>query len=398
MAKIEGNHAAARYAAVQKEYQKQQNVRKDTPADKAGYRVWQPEYRNDVTARHYEIASWLQEMGTLQETGAADGTVPQDGQITNVADAPVKKQFSNQTHTAGAPNLTRTTAAQEKQDDTILTEEEAAAAETAAEKEEAEKEKMPWESDEEMSKEETELERLQKMLERYKEQREEKKESTKKPLKYKYSRVSTAIRGAKTVMQASNALVKANSSLSQLKRQAASGQYNESEVAMAQTHARKMVRTARAKLRNIKAEHNQKNNNTLAKDHASAKMGTVVKKVQAQQKLDAIQQKDREMLKLTKLIQRKEAAFKNKHRRKENWDLMEADMEYLRRRVEYLKNQDDQSLTGENSEFIMSTNETNVFTSADQSGILEGVAAMDAIDPAAAVETAVEAVTKGDML
>lgn len=394
MAIIERNHAAARYAAVQQEYQKQQNTRRDTPSDKAGYRAWQPEYRNDVTARHYEIASWLQEMGTLQETGAADGTVPQDGQI---ADTPAKKQFSNQTHTAGAPNLTRTTADQKKKDDAVLTEEEAAAAEKASADAKEEKTKMPWESDEEMSKEETELERLQEMLKRYKEQSEEKKESTKKPLKYKYSRVSTAIRGAKTVMQASNALVKANSSLNQIRRQAASGQYSESEVAMAQTHARKMVRTARAKLRNIKAERNQKNNNTLAKDHASDKLGTVVKKARAEQKLDAIQQKDREMLKLTKLIQRKEVAYKNKHRRKENWDLMEADMEYLRRRVEYLRNQDDQSLTEESSEFVMSTNETNVFTSADQSGILEKEAAMDAIDPAAAVEVAVEAVIKGDM-
>lgn len=364
MGKIEGNHVAARYAAVQQDYQRQQNNRPDAALDQTGYRAWQPEYQNDVSARHYEIASWLQELGTLRETGAPNGSGAAAGQTDK---------------------------------DAALLPEEIAAAEKASADAKEEKTKMPWESDEEMSKEETELERLQKMLERYKEQREEKKESTRKPLRYKHSRVSTAIRGAKTVMQASNALVKANSSLSQLKRQAASGNYSESEVAMAQTHARKMVRTARMKLRNIKAEHNQQNNNTLAKDHASAKMGTVVKKVQAEQKLEAIQQKDREMLKLTKLIQRKEAAYKNKHRRKENWDLMEADMEYLRRRVEYLKNQDEKSLMEENPAFAMSANETNVFTSADQSGILEGVAAMDAIDPAAAVEAAVETVIKGDM-
>ena len=359
MGKIEGNHAAARYAAVQKAYQKQQqNNYQNTPPNKNGY-TWQPEYRNDVPARHYEIASWLQEMGTLEETGATGNAATKDGQVTG----------------AGATD----------QKATVLTEQELAAAEQEAE----EKTKMPWESDEEMSKKEKELERLQKMLERCKERREAKKESARKPLRYKHSRVSSAIRGAKTVVQASNALVKANSSLNQLRRQAASGNYNESEVAMAQTHARKMVRTARMKLRNIKSEHNQKNNNTLAKDHASAKLGNVVKKVRAEQKLDAIQQKDREMLKLTKLIQRKEATLKNRHRRKENWDLMEADMEYLRRRIEYLKNQDEKSLTEENPAFAISTNETNVFTSADQSGILEGVAAMDAIDPAAAVEAAV---------
>lgn len=360
---IEGNSAVARYAAVQKEYQKQQNSQNNAVSNQTGSRTWQPAYQNDVSARHYEIASWLQEMGTLGETSTSD--------------------------------TTGTDATQSAQDG--LLSEEALAAEEAVVDEEEET-KWPWELDDEVSKKETELERLQKMLERWKEKRAEQKSSARKPLRYKYSRVSSAIRGAKTMMQASNALVKANSSLSQLRRQAASGNYNESEVAMAQTHARKMVRTARMKLRNIKAESNQKNNNTLAKDHANAKMNTAVKRVRAQKKLDVMQQKDREMLKLQKLIQRKEAMFKNKHRRKENWDLMEADMEYLRRRIEYLKNQNENSSTTENPAFAISANETEVFTSADQSGILEGAAAMDAIDPAAAVEAAVETATTGDVL
>lgn len=358
MGKIEGNHAAARYAAVQKAYQKQQqNNYQNTTPNKKGY-TWQPEYRNDVPARHYEIASWLQEMGTLEETGATGNSVPKDGQVTGATDG----------------------------ETTVLTEQELAAAEQEAE----EKTKMPWESDEAMSKEEKELERLQEMLERCKERREAKKESARKPLRYKHSRVSSAIRGAKTVVQASNALVKANSSLNQLRRQAASGNYNESEIAMAQTHARKMVRTARMKLHNLKSENRQKNDNVLAKDHASVKMGSAVKKARAEKKLEVMQQKDREMLKLEKLIRRKENTYKNRNRRKENWDLMEADMEYLRRRIEYLKNQDERQTEGENAAFEISANETNVFTSSAQSGILEGAAAVDAIDPVAAVENAVQ--------
>lgn len=372
MGKIEGNPAVARYAAVQKEYQKQQqNNRYNTVSAQAGSRAWQPEYQNDVSARHYEIASWLQEMGTLGETSTSDTTGTATGQTGGQNSALLAKEV----------------AAAEK-----------AAEEAAVAEAEEEETKWPWESDEEVSKKETELERLQSMLERIREKRAEKQSSARKPLRYKYSRVSSAIRGAKTVMQASNALVKANSSLSQLRRQAASGNYNESEVAMAQTHARKMVRTARMKLRNIKSESNQKNSNTLAKDHANAKMNTAVKRVRAEKKLEVIQQKDREMLKLQKLIQRKETIYKNKHRRKENWDLMEADMEYLRRRIEYLKNQDENSSARENPAFAISANETEVFTSAEQSGILEGAAAMDAIDPAAAVEAAVETAVKGDML
>ncbi len=401
MGKIEGNHVAARYAAVQKEYQKQQrNNRHETNPNRPEYRAWQPEYRNDVSERHYEIASWLQEMGTLEETSTAanvpeasqtTGTevVPENGQDSKET-VPAKKQFSNQTHTVGAPNVTGTTADKAEKDGAVLTEEEAAKQKKAEE----EKQKMPWESDDAMSKEETELERLQKLLEKYKERAEEKRATAKKPLRYKYSRVSTAIRSAKTVLQASNALVKANSSMSQLRRQAASGNYSESEIAMAQTHARKMVRTARTKLRNIKSEFNQENNHTLAKNHASEKMGTVIKKVRAEQKLEAIQQKDREMLKLEKLIQRKEITYKNKHRRKENWDLMEADMEYLRRRIEYLKNEGSEQTSVNNPTFGMDTDGTNVFTSGEQSVILEGAAGAS-FDPVAAVEAVVETAMQG---
>lgn len=316
-----------------------------------------PEYQNDISARRYEMASWLQDMGTLEDTTMPDMT----------GDSSQTTEWNQ----AVASEAEKVLAGQEQLEETEETEEE------------KEEQSQIWDPDQ---KAEDELAGLKAMLDALKTRKNNATQAAKKKLPYRYQRISSAIRGAKNILQATTALTSATTSLAQVRRQAASGKYSEKEVSIATTHARKMVRTARTKLRHLKAENQQENDGDRVKNDASQKMGIVVKKAHSQNKLVKQQKKDREMLKLAKKIQNIETKFKNKHRRKENWDLMEADMEYLRRQIEYLRNRDDQEEVQNQMETATeaqsvdaATTGTNMFTSSEQSVILEQEAAVDAM-------------------
>lgn len=289
-----------------------------------------PEYQSDVSDRRYEIAAWLQDERAYEENGVIEG--------------------------------------------------------------ETEQELEPWESEEANEEAEKELDRLKKMLESLRKKKTS-STGTKKRLSYSYQRVSSTIRVAKTVLQASNALSKANSTLSLIRRQAASGQYNEQEIRIAKTHAAKMVRTARSKVRHLKAETYQKSSGKKTKNHAGQKMNTIVKNADNSEKLRKQQQKQHELQKLTKKIQTEEKRYQNRHRRKENWDLMQADMEYLLRRITYLKNQDDEEDIQDSAEQSYDTtveetaaDSTKMFTASEQSVILKE----DAVDIADTATTVKE--------
>lgn len=321
-----------------------------------------PEYQNDISARCYEVASWLQEMGETDASGMA-GTQGQTG----------TPDVSGRGWRPAGEGMDSEPIVMEDADLEQLEEEEKKAAQLT-------------DPEEEEKKTETELERLKKMLETMKQKKEDAKKSKKK-LPYRYQQVSTAIRSAKNVMQASNALTKATASLTQVKRQASSGKYSEKEISIASTHARKMVRTARKKLRNLKSELLQKNDGIRCKNDTSQKMGIVVKRSDERQKMEKMQEKDRELLKLSREIQAAEIKYKNRHRRRENWELMEADMEYLRRRIAYLKNQEDERESQDRIEASTETAQSgeitadgtnNMFTSTEQSVILEQEAVVDA--------------------
>lgn len=346
-------YAAARYTkAAGTKHPMNQNPSNRSGIDPRSYAS--PEYQNDVSARRYEVASWLQDMGTLEDTTMADVT--------------------------GDANQTTGNQAVAAEAEKVLTEQEQLE-ETEELKEE--KESQIWDPDQ---KAEDELAGLKAMLDALKTRKSNASQAAKKRLPYRYQKVSSAIRGAKNILQATSALTSATTSLAQVRRQAASGKYSEKEISIATTHARKMVRTARTKLRHLKAENMQENDGDRIKNDASQKMGITVKKAHSQNKLVKQQKKEREMLKLTKKIQNLESKFKNKHRRKENWDLMEADMEYLRRQIEYLKNREDQEevqnqieTSTETTVAETETTGTNMFTSSEQSVILEQEAVVDAM-------------------
>ena len=355
-------HAAARYTKAEKGSRSgNQNPSNRNQIDPRSYDS--PEYQNDISARRYEVASWLQDMGTLEETTMPD--MLRDGSQTS--------GWSQAVAAEAGEVLTE----QEQLEETEETEEE--------------KQSQIWDPDQEA---EDELAGLKAMLEALKERKTNASQAVKKRLPYRYQRVSSAIRGAKNVLQATTALTSANTNLAQVKRQGASGKYSEREISIATTHARKMVRTARTKLRHLKAENMQENDGDRVKNDTSQKMGIVVKRAHSQDKLVKQQKKDQEMLKLAKKIQNMETKYRNKHRRKENWDLMEADMEYLRRQIEYLRNREDreevqnQIETSTEAQAIETPEagtpaadtpaaDTNMFTSSEQSVILEQKAAVE---------------------
>lgn len=304
-----------------------------------------PEYQNDITNRRYEIASWLQEMGTLEDTSKADVTGESNRDMAGKQTAAVK---------SGSASVLKQAQEAEAEEET----------ETA---ELVEGEKTPEETEAE-----NELDRLKAMLDSLK-KRKTSAVKVKRSLPYSYQRVSMAIRGAKTVMQASNALSSANTSLNLVRRQETTGKYSDKEINIAKNHARKMVRVARSKLRHLKAEISQKQDGTQVKNHTKQKMNTAVTRAHDREKRELQRQKNQELFQLTKEIQRAETRYKNRHRRKENWALMEADMEYLRRRIEYLKNQEErqENMTTSDTVSGIIPEETKIFTTGEQSVILE---------------------------
>lgn len=353
-------HVAARYTKAERGSRSgNQNPSNRNQIDPRSYDS--PEYQNDISARRYEVAAWLQDIGTLEETTMPD--MLRDGSQTSGWSQAVAAEAGK-----------------------VLTEQEQLEETEETEETEEEKQSQIWDSDQEA---EDELAGLKAMLEALKERKTNASQAVKKRLPYRYQRVSSAIRGAKNVLQATTALTSANTNLAQVKRKGASGKYSEREISIATTHARKMVRTARTKLRHLKAENMQENDGDRVKNDTSQKMGIVVKRAHSQDKLVKQQKKDQEMLKLTKKIQNMETKYRNKHRRKENWDLMEADMEYLRRQIEYLRNREDreevqnQIETATEAQAIETPEagtpaaDTNMFTSSEQSVILEQKAAVE---------------------
>ena len=220
------------------------------------------------------------------------------------------------------------------------------------------------------------LDSLQRMLDRIRKQREEarKKEKNKKKknVNYSYSRVSAVISRAKSSTQASAALSTASANLSMVRRMAATGQYQSKDIELALAHAQKMVRTARKKFSNIKYEVQLKKRNKSKEDHKKQRVAQThrpVRKYKAQKELERLKTQ----------LKNQENMEKNRNRRVEEMELMMADMQYIRRKIELLKN----DATGsESSQSILS--ETDGF--GDE--IMSSVANMESLGMA---ETAMDA-------
>lgn len=180
----------------------------------------------------------------------------------------------------------------------------------------------------------------ERLLESMKESREAQKnkrsEGTKRKLNYSYRRVSGAILRAKNAMQASNALASAKTNLSSLQRKLGSKNYDSNELAMAITHARKMVRTAKKKVKNIRFEDRHKQTGDFIEHETDRRKKQIVTSHQDFAVSESAKL-EREVLRLKKQLKQEQNFTKNAHRRDENMELLMADLEYLRRKIDYLK-------------------------------------------------------------
>lgn len=205
----------------------------------------------------------------------------------------------------------------------------------AAEEEKASEEQERNPIREALDKADTLVESLKRMVERMREQQaklKEQKASSKKKVSYSYRKVSNSISTAKTSMQASNALSSANASLSSLKRKAATGEYESKDMEIALQHAQKMVRAARKKVANLKTEALQQKRNKTAENHKKQQVNMVYHAPQRHKAEKELQQLETE-------LKSRESQKRNANRRDEDMDLMQADMQYLRRKIDLLKDE-----------------------------------------------------------
>ena len=183
------------------------------------------------------------------------------------------------------------------------------------------------------------IEYLERLLESIRQSRENdasQKTKPKRALNYNYRKVSGAIMRAKSVAQAGNALASAKSVLSNLQGKSSSGQYDSNELGIAVSHARKMVRAARKKLQNIKLEEQQKRTDDSVENHQEREQQTQ-KRMQKGSHTAENAQMEKEILQLKKDLRQSRNQKQNSHRREENQALFNADMEYLKRKIELMR-------------------------------------------------------------
>lgn len=215
---------------------------------------------------------------------------------------------------------------------------------------------------------EKELERLQEMLERMKESakaaQEKKKNSIKKRLNYNYRKVSGTVMRARSLSQASRAVVSAKTNLSTLQRKGVSGQYDSDEIDIAIAHAKRIINTAKKKLKHMKYEtqiNNQDSQIVHIKEEQTAKIVKEQLKEEAEKEIRELKKE------LKSLKKQRERADRNE----ENLELMDADMQYLRRKIELMKEG-----KGDLGIAMAAVSDTGDIASA-LAGVVEGEAAVE---------------------
>ena len=176
---------------------------------------------------------------------------------------------------------------------------------------------------------------LEEKLQRLQEKKKIKKEATntkKKALRYSYKKVSGSVMRAKTLSQASSALTSAISNQNSLKRKSMTGKYDEDEIEIALKHAKKMVRTAKKKMNHLKYEQKQDQSD-------DAYVGN--KKKEMTQSVTTNKQDNEDVQQQIRLLEDQLESVKKQrskgNRKDENIDIMNSDMEYLRKKIELLK-------------------------------------------------------------
>lgn len=156
---------------------------------------------------------------------------------------------------------------------------------------------------------------------------------TTKSLNYNHREISGQLVRAKKAQSASVVLTRAKSKVAVLQRAAGTGQYNQTEVANALAHARRMVRCAQLKVRNLKEEEReQKANQKESGAKSQQKQSKVKRRVAAKERelkkkvaIEETQEVIKEKRKRNEMAQKRRT-----HRNQERGKIAEADMKYLK--------------------------------------------------------------------
>lgn len=159
----------------------------------------------------------------------------------------------------------------------------------------------------------------------------------KKQLNYNHREISGQLLRAKKAQNASNVLTRAKSKLAVLQRQAGTGQYDSKEIANALAHARRMVRCAQLKVRNLREEEReQKTHNRKNGEEEQQKQNEVARRVAQKEReikrkvaIEEMQDVAREKRKRNEMAQKRRM-----HRNQERGRINEADMKYIKGQME----------------------------------------------------------------
>ncbi len=167
--------------------------------------------------------------------------------------------------------------------------------------------------------------------------RTDNKTKTKKQLNYNHKEISGQLLRAKKAQNAANVLTRAKSKLATLQRQAGTGQYDTKEIANALAHARRMVRCAQLKVRNLREEEQeQKAHKRENGAHEQQKQNEVKRRVAQKEReikskvtIEEMQEAAREKRKRNEMVQKRRM-----HRNQEQSRINEADMKYIKGQME----------------------------------------------------------------
>lgn len=160
------------------------------------------------------------------------------------------------------------------------------------------------------------------------------KKKTTKQLNYSYREISGQLLRAKKAQGAASVLTRAKSKVSTLQRLGATGQYNSKDVAMALAHAKRMVRCAQMKVRNLREEEQGTVGRIAMKANAKVRqkkseikrrVAQKEKKIEQKVQIETTQEVIAEKRKRQEMMQKRA-----RHRAQERGKITEADMKYIK--------------------------------------------------------------------
>ncbi len=223
----------------------------------------------------------------------------------------------------------------------------------------------------------------------------------KKPLNYNHREISAQLMRAKRAQNAASVVTSAKRKLATLQRQAGSGQYDTKQMASAIAHARRMVRCAQLKMRNLREEEQEQRAKSREDGAQDQKMRNEIRRRVAQKErelesklaIEQMQQVAEKKRRKNELVQKQRM-----HRNQERSRIQEADMKYIKSMMDRDRAADAGNSGGGGAVFDLSMEaaamrEVQMLEQAQQAAEMEAAAEMMAEVEAAEVTEAKIAAT-----